>query len=200
MPNAAAVTSRIPSMTVIETVTLWKNAIRILNDTSKSPLHAAARTIAKAVAADWLRRSRAPIPPDELFAWPETNANAGHGQLDTTAWVREGVLQFMGYKVGHQGETLFMRQAILSLVFSECIPPVFSRAYLEEWGDPSTVQRLKKLADTIASLARNAKRRRTQAMDQAVRDWEADLEFLYYEYYVGRFSFAWPDASIANSH
>ncbi len=179
-------------MTAIETINLWKNALRTIKDPTKSALHSDAQEILKEIAREWERRSKAPISPDELFKWPDTNARVGYGEIDTTSWPMEGLLQFMGYKVGHQGETMMMRQAILAHVFTDHIPPVFSRAYLEEWGSPATVQRLKKLADTIASLTRNAKRRRTRGMDEAIRDWEADLEYLYYEYYVGRFAFTWP--------
>ncbi len=196
MPSATVVINKIPSMKVIETVNLWKNAVRILNDPSRASQHSDARNVVRAISADWARRTAAPISPDELFNWPETQANPGYGGLDTAAWIREGVLQFMGYRVGHDGETPIMRQAILAQVFTDHIPPVFSRIYLEEWGDPATVQRLKKLADTIAALTRNAKRRRTQGMIEAIRDWEADLEFLYYEYYVGKFTFSWPEISI----
>ena len=33
-------------------------------------------------------------------------------------------------------------------------------------------------------------------MQSAIKDWEQDLEFLYMEYYVSRFHFAWPDSKI----
>ena len=55
--------------------------------------------------------------------------------------------------------------------------------------------RLKKMAETIAALARNAKRRNNASLDQAIRDWEHDLSFLYHTYYVGHFGFGWPSTS-----
>jgi hypothetical protein len=57
---------------------------------------------------------------------------------------------------------------------------------------PSTARRLQKLANTLASLARNAKRRRTASLDRAIHEWEQDLGFLYEKYYVGLFGFGWP--------
>jgi hypothetical protein len=52
------------------------------------------------------------------------------------------------------------------------------------------------MAETIASFVRNAKRRRDAHMGSAIKDWEADLEFLYFGYYVDRFHFAWPSGSV----
>ena len=48
------------------------------------------------------------------------------------------------------------------------------------------------MAESIAAFARNAKRRRQINLNDAIGEWEADLEFLYEEYYVGHFHFAWP--------
>lgn len=56
--------------------------------------------------------------------------------------------------------------------------------------------RLKKMAESIAAFARNAKRKRTSVLDDAVVDWEADLRFLFETYYVGKFRFEWPSISL----
>jgi hypothetical protein len=52
------------------------------------------------------------------------------------------------------------------------------------------------MAETIAALTRNARRRRDQKMNAAIRDWEMDLDFLYWEYYVEKFKFDWPNSKI----
>ena len=33
-------------------------------------------------------------------------------------------------------------------------------------------------------------------MATAIKRWEGDLEYLYYEFYVGHFSFSWPKLKI----
>jgi hypothetical protein len=74
---------------------------------------------------------------------------------------------------------------MLDQIFQSQIPPVFPSVYLNEWGQPRSVKRLKKMAETIAALTRNAKRRRDSRMKTAIRDCENDLNYLYHEYYVG---------------
>ncbi len=193
----ADVRDKIPSMRIRDTVELWRNAIRSLNDPKKSWQHDLAQKVLVAIRDDWQRRRRMPANPDEIFAWPSTEASAGTGGIDSEDWIREGALKFLGYKVGGiDGEPQGIRERILREVFFGEIPPVFPRPYLDEWGDPSSVQRLQKMAETIAALVRNAKRRRDSRMAAAIRDWENDLEYLYYEFYVGKFYFAWPSAAI----
>jgi hypothetical protein len=48
------------------------------------------------------------------------------------------------------------------------------------------------MAETIAALARNAKRRADVGMEGAIEDWEDDLDFLFRAFYRGRFRFGWP--------
>lgn len=186
----------IPGMRIQETVKLWRNALRILADSSKRGQHGLARRVVEAIGAEWQRRRKNPLSPDEMFAWPTTVAGRGRGDLDAEDWIKEGVLKYLGYKVGSDGEVQGMRERILAEVFGGPIPPVFPKQYLDEWGNPASVLRLRKMAETIAAMARNGKRRRDALMDAAVRDWEVDLEFLYYEYYVGKFHFEWPKASV----
>ena len=193
----ASVIDQIPKMKIRETVSLWHNAIRILNDPQKATQHTLARSVLDSIGIEWERRGNGLINPDDYFDWPGTEANSGIGGLDSEDWIKEGVLKFLGYKVGDtDGEPQGVRERILTEIFCGPIPPVFPFDYLEEWGEPSSVTRLKKMAETIASLTRNAKRRRDSRMKSAVRDWEKDLEYLYYSYYVEKFHFAWPTSSI----
>ena len=80
--------------------------------------------------------------------------------------------------------------------FSGPIPPVFPNDYLEEWRKPKSAPKLKKIAETISSLTRNAKRRRDSRMEAAIHDWEKDLDFMFEEYYRGKFQLGWPVTSI----
>jgi hypothetical protein len=61
-------------------------------------------------------------------------------------------------------------------------------------GVPRTTQRLKKLANTLAALTRNAKRHDAPSYAKAIHEWENDLLFLYEKYYIRHFSFEWPSA------
>lgn len=193
----AKIIGRLSTMRLVDTVTLWRNALRILGDEAKRPQHVQGQLVLDAIRTEWSRRrGLAPLAGD-TFAWPSTEARPGHSDLDTEDWVKYGVFKFVGYKVGNvDGEPQGVREQILSELFAGPIPPAFPDAYLDEWVTPGSAGRLKKMADTIASLTRNAKRRRDARMLIAVRDWERDLEFLYLEYYVGRFKFDWPINSI----
>lgn len=188
---------RIPHMKMRETVELWRNALRILSDRNKRKQHQAAARVIKEIGREWERRRRAPVDPSEMFRWPGTEADRGSGDLDTSEWIKEGALQYLGYKVGNtDGEIAGVRERILSEMFKGPIPPVFPKVYLDQWSAPSSPARLQKLAETIAALTRNAKRRRDSRMQAAIRDWERDLEYLYMEYYVGKFCFAWPVSAV----
>ena len=88
-----------------------------------------------------------------------------------------GLLKFMGYTVGSQGEKPKMRRQILDCVMTAtALPPVGSPAYMAEWGEPRSTTRYRKLHRTIRSLASSNKHDRR--MEKAVRDWEDDLVYL----------------------
>jgi len=129
----------------------------------------------------------------EPFAWPETNAVPGLGGLGDGVFThRHGLLSYLGYRVGENGEFEDSRRSILEIVFKEKIPNVNSHAYMDEWGIPESSKRLRKLAETIAALVRNARRRDEVAMSLAIREWEGDLAYLRSKFYDGRFNFQWP--------
>jgi hypothetical protein len=185
--------ARIPSMKLSDTVNVWRNAVRILSDETKSTLHAQARLALEAVRQEWVRRRRDGPVPGEMFDWPSTDANPGSTRILTDDWQKDGVLKYMGYRVGStDGVAQHVRLRILDEVFSGPIPPAFPDEYLDEWSSPGSAARLQKMAETIAALTRNAKRRRDSKLMYAIRDWERDLEYLYYQYYVGHFRFIWP--------
>ena len=134
---------------------------------------------------------------DCFIEWPTTHIVQSLVGLavDDDEWVQEGVLDDNGYHVGNSGKERDERRRILAKVFTTKLNNVTSLEYMAEWGSPNTGSRLQKLANTIASLARNAKRRNNPP-EQAIEDWENDLEWLKNTYYSGRFNFDWPRAVV----
>lgn len=171
----------------------WRNALRL----SEGKQNGAAIRAVKAIEREWKRRGAAGVDPDDYFAWPTTDAPGGNGQLSLEANLKEGMLKYLEYQVGRtNGQSPAVRRAILRRVFEGVLPPVFPPTYMAEWSEPGSATRLKKLAETIAAMARLFKRRHDSRFDDAISDWEADLRFLYDEFYVGRFKFAWPSARV----
>jgi len=125
------------------------------------------------------------------FTWPTTDALKGVGDNLSPAWPETGLLRFMGYTVGDNGINQFRRQKILNTIFEGLLPNVNSPEYMEEWGIPQTAKRLKKLANSIAAFVRNSKRSSID-MSKAISEWENDLEYLYENFYQGKFDFQWP--------
>ncbi|CAD7519597.1 hypothetical protein [Aeromonas hydrophila] len=120
----------------------------------------------------------------EKFAWPTTTVFTSNHSLTEVNWPKIGILQAVGYRVGDKGLFKNQRQKILSEVYNSELPLVESQLYMNEWGPPKSSQRLYKVAYTIASLVRNAKRKTKADMRRAVSDWEDDLSWLRSKYYV----------------
>ena len=67
---------------------------------------------------------------------------------------------------------------------------------MKEWNAPKTPWRLKKIANCLATFAKNAKRRsNSDSFRQAIEDWEDDLAWLKRNFYTGIYDskFVWPD-------
>ena len=101
----------------------------------------------------------------------------------------------MGYKTGKSGKRQSERRKILDEVFRAKLPQINGPDYIAEWGGPSSTRRLQKMAESIASFARNAKRDRRNDKRVAIQHWEADLEYLNIKYYTDRSGFPWPTTS-----
>lgn len=129
----------------------------------------------------------------KTFRWPTTAVIGDSASALRLAHFdyEEGLLKFMGYAVGQLGAYRTRRRQVLNYVFNEKIPKVQSYDYMAEWGDPTSAKRLQKLANSLATFARNAKRRRTSDMEHAIAEWEEDLAYLKNTYFDGLFSFDW---------
>lgn len=134
---------------------------------------------------------------DGYFPWPSTEVRAGRGSIDSASFaVAEGVLGFMGYRVGARaaddGVTPQKRRAVLEDVYLHALPPMQSAEYMVAWGRPKTATRLKKIANAIAANTCLRKRRDGAKFAVAIKDWEADLAYLKRSFYVDVYSFKWP--------
>jgi hypothetical protein len=165
-----------------------QNVFRVLAK-PEHELQGEAIVLRHAVSATWGHRAA----EAKWFPWPNTTAPWGVQRLKNVAWRQHGMLGFLGYHVGEaQPTSRDVRRCILEYAFECYLPPLNDRIYYLEWGKPSTPQRLKKLANTLAAFTRNAKRRDALSMGRAIDDWEGDLGFLHKRYYVGFFHFGWP--------
>ena len=138
----------------------------------------------------------------DYFKWPTTDAGYGsEGEIeDPKEWPEESPLKHMGYKVGANGLSRGKRREILEDAYKGDVPNVFSPEYMEDWGSPDSSKRLHKMARSIASHARNAKKKNTGSMYTAILDWEGDLAWLKETFYDGVYdgSFKWPSSDYDN--
>jgi hypothetical protein len=185
--------AQLPRYKLAETVQLWRNCLRRLRNLRPPGSRADdVRALLRAIGEEWLRRAQNGVDPAEFFRWPSTKADPGNHRIDTQEWIADGMLRYLGYRVGISGVDDDERRLILEELFRNYLPPAFPPEYLDEWASPGTPARLQKLAETIAAFTRNARRRRNSNMDTAVSHWERDLQYLYDQFYVGVFRFAWP--------
>ena len=144
-----------------------------------------------------LARLKEKFKSEESFAWPSTEAFDGDGSVETEEWPQIGLLKYMGYAVGKNGESQSIRRQILTSVFElTSIPKIDSPEYVRSWGTQRSASRLRKMAESIAAFARNNKRSPNSSLD-AIGDWEDDLSWLEKTHYRGKFShkFTWPQTS-----
>jgi hypothetical protein len=129
------------------------------------------------------------------FHWPTTTVVGGGGRALQTEWLAKGYLKHFGYTVGQKGLPESERQAVLRKAYLSKVPDIFTREYQEGWGRPRSSVRLQKMAESIATFCRNAKRS-PHEKQLAISEWEADLDWLKRTYYDGRYRFEWPSTTV----
>ncbi|NQD72895.1 MULTISPECIES: hypothetical protein [unclassified Pseudomonas] len=133
---------------------------------------------------------------ESFLKWPTTDAPASLSELVKVGWIKAGLLSHFGYHVGMSGQPSAMRINILDKLFNATLTiHYFDKSYLSEWAKPSSLERLMKMARTIAALCRNAKRSPGN-FTQAICDWEEDLEYLhrtYYKTFLNLQALNWPE-------
>lgn len=191
-PDIVRMIAGLPQRSLDELQRQWLNAIGMIDRVG--PDKAAPFTkFRAAISAEWARRLGLAADDPKAFSWPSTKAPKGKSGLESSDWHLIGMLSYLGYRVGAtNGVTPGIRHQILDLSFGSALPPLNSLGYMQDWGPPASTLRLRKLANELASFARNGKRKRSANLSVAIQDWEADLDYLYRKYYVGKFRFAWP--------
>lgn len=130
------------------------------------------------------------------FDWPTTIVHGGGGSKLPTGWEKRGLFKHLGYAVGRSGRSEEERRKALRKAYTvRWLPSSLPPDYRSEWGRPRSSMRLQKMADSIASLCRLAKRR-PQNMKIAIAEWEQDLEWLRVTYYDGHYQFEWPSTDV----
>ncbi|HPI48669.1 MAG TPA: hypothetical protein PLH23_10405 [Hyphomonadaceae bacterium] len=147
-----------------------------------------------AISLHWTEQRRIAEQHPDFFRWPSTVAWMGSGGFWAEGMTEEGALKLFGYNVGQEADlSEAHRRQRLDLVFNTVIPPFTEWSRVLEWGEPRTAPRLKKMANCLASFARNGARRPEVYMQLPVRKWRDDLGYLHDRYYRDHFRFGWPD-------
>lgn len=131
----------------------------------------------------------------KYLKWPSTDAPLSLKKLLSDGWLTSGMLSYYGYHVGNMGVELSQRRCSLDSILSEEINhDYFNSDYISQWSEPNTIERIIKLAKTIAALCRNAKRSSFD-YSNAIIDWESDLSYLKAKYYTPLFpqNSEWPN-------
>lgn len=130
---------------------------------------------------------------EQKFRWPTTVAEVGLNRLTPFDASTIGMLKVLGYRTGKSGLPQSERRSLLRSAFTRALPSRESSEYMDEWAKPRSSRRLQKLAESLATFARNAKRQEVVDKSLAIKHWEADLRFLKKTYYdESSFSFDWP--------
>lgn len=133
----------------------------------------------------------APAPPEpEVPAWPwpvvEEPPEGYGGALDSADFRAFSALKMFGYTVGKKNPMpVSTRRSLLSDFMERDLPPIVEKLFGDEYGDPMSATRLRKIATHMANMASLAWRRNPQSNRHAISDWEDDLQFLKTNYYEG---------------
>ncbi|USI79081.1 hypothetical protein [Sphingopyxis sp. USTB-05] len=145
------------------------------------------------IEAEWDRRHALKPGDPDYFPWPSTDINPSSSDGNAIERREIGMLSYLGYHVGLGSQlTGSQRTRLLGQIFTMRLPPLNGLDYMRDWGAPRTGPRLRKIAENIASFAKNAKGKNHPSMDTAISHWEDDLKHLRRHFYDRRFDFQWP--------
>lgn len=92
--------------------------------------------------------------------------------------------KIFGYTVGNEGWPKKKRQEFWSDFMELQLPPEVKRYCGDEYGDPLTIKRLRKVANLLAGNV-NLRAKHPRDFSKAMADWTEDLSFLKNKYYEG---------------
>lgn len=171
----------------------WQRSIAILADPNKTAEHERAESVLEAIGEEWAKRGER--ARSRLFEWPTTDAPRGNASLLGLIGPEQGMLGHIGFRVGIYGiRNHEERRVFLDWVLQTPLPPMISAEYMDSWAEPGSVQRLQKLAYSLAAFTRNAKRN-PKGSELAIEHWERDLRYLYEHHYrpIRDWQFYWPE-------
>ncbi len=137
-------------------------------------------------------------PDDDIFDTAIKKSRHASHSLSNLSWRKLGLLKASGYTVGLSSNVpAEMRKQILNHIFLiDDLSDIDDREYAAEWGHPKTGTRLKKLADSIASFAKNSKRKNNPSLNTAIQEWDNDLSHLKRTFYDRWGDFPWPNVKV----
>jgi hypothetical protein len=138
---------------------------------------------------------------EEGFLWPSIPTAKISKRLDAMIeQVAESPLHKEGYRVGKiDGLPERDRQSILERTFHGQLKFVESIEYMQQWGQPGSRRRLRRIARLIAWQVGGARGRAEKLghdMSAATRDWRDDLEWMQRDLYEPWMCFRWPDINV----
>ena len=93
--------------------------------------------------------------------------------------LEKGLLSVMGYKVGIEGLKPEVRRSILADLIEGPIPLVGNPEYMDRWGKDNSSERVRMVTGSLYAFSQN---RDPVTHQQAIRDWEEDLEWVKKNY------------------
>ena len=111
------------------------------------------------------------------FPWPEVDCPAQRHGYHQSRFYRdaEGLMSYVGYRVGAKGLPRNIRWKILDCILHNPLPNVISENYMSEWGEPQSDARLTKMKNCLTAFAESP---RTGDWRKAISEWHEDLEYL----------------------
>lgn len=133
-------------------------------------------------------RSRGLPPARAAGSW-HIIAAGGNGLRDESAMHR------LGYLVGEShGLSVAARRALLDRFFSEPLPSLVRTHFGDEYGEPGSEKRLRRMSGLMAWNTERFRRHDPARFGASVAAWAADLEYLRARWHDGWFAFPWPRA------
>jgi hypothetical protein len=123
----------------------------------------------------------------KVWPWPiieVPGGSASSNDFGNGYWEEISPLKMFGYTVGKtNGWPVTKRRRFLNDFMGYELPETVEKIYGKKYGDPSSVERLKAVANLISSLIVAAKRRNGSSMRYAIQDWTDDLNHLKITFY-----------------